>query len=366
VPAVLAMCERGALGGKALLRAVVLGYDVCCRLTMALDATPAWHAGLSTHSFGGTFGAAAAAGALARLNAKQIRSLLSYAAQQCGGMSCLVRDAEHVEKAFDLGGMPARNGVTAALMVAAGFTGVQDVFSGERNFFDAHAINAKPHELTLELGTRYEIMSTNIKKWCVGSPIQAALDSLLALMTAHRLEAGDVGNVTVRVDVRGAKIVDNRPMPDINLQHMLALMLVDGSLSFAASHDVERMKDPRVLAMKKRVQLVPTPELNDARPRRQGIVEITTRDGRVLTHRTYAVRGTADNPMTAAEVQEKAFDLLAPILGMRRTRALIGTIWNLDRAGDVRTLRPLVLINTSKRVPANRTRARSVPAGESR
>jgi 2-methylcitrate dehydratase PrpD len=137
-------------------------------------------------------------------------------------------------------------------------------------------------------------------------------------------------------------------------------------LSFAASHDVERMKDPRVLAMKKRVQLVPTPELNDARPRRQGIVEITTRDGRVLTHRTYAVRGTADNPMTAAEVQEKAFDLLAPILGMRRARALIGTIWNLDRVGDVRTLRPLVLINTSKRVPANRTRARSVPAGESR
>src|SRR6185503_3026716 len=118
--------------------------------------------------------------------------------------------------------------------------------------------------------------------------------------------------------------------PDINMQHMLALMLVDGKVTFDASHDVSRMKDPKIAAMKKRIALVPSPELNDARPRRQGIVEVTTLDGRALTHRTYAVKGTADNPMTRAEVEEKALDLLASVVGARRARALVETVWKLD------------------------------------
>jgi 2-methylcitrate dehydratase PrpD len=141
---------------------------------------------------------------------------------------------------------------------------------------------------------------------------------------------------------------------------MLALMLVDGGLSFAASHDAPRMKESRVLAMKKRIQLVPSPELDDARPRRQAIVEITTRDGRVLAHRTYAVKGTADNPMTGAEVQEKALDLLAPILGMRRAQSLIASIGKLDRVEDMRTLRPLVRVAPAKRRMADRRHTPSV------
>ncbi|HEV8518037.1 MAG TPA: MmgE/PrpD family protein [Burkholderiales bacterium] len=342
VPAALAMAERGRSGGTAMLRAVVLGYDVCCRLTMALDAPRSWHAGLSTHGFGGTFGAAAAAGALARLNARQVRHLLSYAAQQASGVSCLVRDSEHIEKAFDLGGLPAQNGVRAATMVAQGFTGVDDVLSGERNFLSTYSINPNPDELIRELGSRFEIMHTNVKKWSVGSPIQAALDSLLALLTEHRLIARDVEKVVVRVDPRGAGIVNDRPMPAINLQHMLAVMLHDGTLGFASAHDEARMQDPRVRALKQRIELVATPELTQARPRRQAIVEITTRDGRTLSHRTYAVRGTADNPMTRSEVEEKFRDLAAPVVGARRAAAVIAAVSDIESIVDMRKLRPLL------------------------
>src|SRR5690349_6213324 len=137
VPAALAMAERNLRSGAALLRAVVLGYDVCARISKTLGIERFRSAGHSTHSYGGTFGAAAA-GALAGINAEQARYLLSYAAQQASGLSCWARDVEHVEKAFDFGGMPARNGVTAATMVASGFTGVEDVFAGDRGFFHAH------------------------------------------------------------------------------------------------------------------------------------------------------------------------------------------------------------------------------------
>src|SRR5438046_4963486 len=91
----------------------------------------------STHSISGTFGSAAAAGCAASLNTQQMRWLLSYTGQQASGLASWQRDTDHIEKSFDFGGMAARNGVTSALLVQAGGTGVDDVFSGADNFFQA-------------------------------------------------------------------------------------------------------------------------------------------------------------------------------------------------------------------------------------
>src|SRR5919108_1189432 len=129
VPAALAMGEHKRRDGNALLRAVVLGYDIGTRSNFTLGPQKLRDLGHSSHSFGPLFGAAAAAGALAGLNADQTRYLLSYTAQQAAGVDCWARDREHVEKAFDFGGMPARNGVAAATIADAGFTAVDDVFS---------------------------------------------------------------------------------------------------------------------------------------------------------------------------------------------------------------------------------------------
>jgi 2-methylcitrate dehydratase PrpD len=348
VPAALAMAERERRNGTSLLRAVALGYDVGTRVNMALHGYDFRDAGHSTHSMGPTFGAAAAAGALAGVNADRARWLLSYAAQQCSGVSCWMRDEEHIEKAFDFGGMPARNGVVAAAMVSAGFTGVEDVFSGERNFFVAYDETRRigkapePERLARELGTTYEMMNTNIKRWSVGSPIQAPLDSLLDLIRAHKLKADDVEKIVVRVAKQGANTTDNRNMPDICMQHMCAVMLIDGIVTFESAHDEKRMRDPGVLAVRSRVELHGDEELTRALPSRQGIVELRLRDGRELKHHTRAVRGTAQNPMTRAEVDEKAYHLMAPILGKARTRKLCDAVWNIERTKDARALRPLL------------------------
>jgi 2-methylcitrate dehydratase PrpD len=343
VPAALAIGERNRASGRALLRAIALGYDLSSRLTMSLDAYEFREDGHSTHSFGPMFGAAAAAGALLGFNARQMRHLLSYTVQQASGVSCWMRDPDHVEKAFDFGGMPARNGTYAALMVASGMTGVEDVFSGERNFFVAYGRKPRPQVLAQRLGRTFEIMNTNIKRWSVGSPIQAPLDSLLELITRHGVRAADVEHIDVRVARQGANTVDNRDMPDICLQHLAAVMLLDGTVSFASSHDLARMRDPKVLALRKRVTLSGDAALTRAMPSRQGIVTLTLKDGRRLTHHTKAVRGTAQNPMTRAEVDAKCFDLLAPSLGRARARRLCDMVWTIDRLPDVRRLRPLLM-----------------------
>ncbi len=341
VPAALAMAEARRASGTALINAVALGYDVGARVNFALGAMRFHLAGHSTHSFGALFGAAAAAGALAGLNADEMRWLLSYTAQQASGVSCWMRDPDHIEKAFDFGGMPARNGIAAALMVASGMSGVEDVLSGERNLLFAFEAEDGAAALTRGLGSDYEIINANIKKWSVGSPIQAALDSLEALMREHPVAAGEVEKVEVQVQDLEAAVVDNRDMPDICLQHLTAIMLIDGTVTFASAHDQRRMRDRKVLALRNRITLSGSADLTRAGGR-QAIVELYLRGGHRLAHHTRAVRGTADNPMTHAEVDAKCADLFSPVLGGRRARKLLDTLWALEKVKDVRKLRPLL------------------------
>lgn len=342
VPAALAMAESRAAGGAALLRAVALGYDIGTRASLALGGHDLAAAGRDSHSIGTMFGAAAAAGSLAGLNADQVRHLLSYMGNQAAGLSNYARDTEHIEKAFVFGGMPARNGAAAATMVAFGMTAVDDAFSGDRNLFAAFAPTAKPDEFARGLGATFEIVNTNIKRWTTGSPIQAPLDSLSYLIKTHKIKADDVERVVVRVFTHGAQITDNNSMPDINMQYMVSVMLLDGTATLQAAHDHARMHDPKVMAMRSRVELHGDPELDRALPRRQGIVELTLRDGRVLRHHTPDVRGTPKNPMPRDEVEEKCFLLCAPVIGKKRACELVNTIWNVEGVNNVRELRRLL------------------------
>ncbi len=342
VPAALAMAEREKADGLSFLKAVVAGYDIGCRMTQALGVDNVHAAHRATHAIGNTFGAAAAAASVARLDAGKVRYVLSYTAQQTSGVNYWARDTEHIEKAFVFAGMPARNGVTAAVMVEMGFTGVNDPFSGDDNFLEAFSSSPRPELLAEGLGKRYEIMFTNIKKFPVGSPIQAPLDALLTLVKKHKLASRNVKSVTARLPEAAARIVNGRNMPDVNLQYILAVGLLDGYLDFEAAHSYERMNAPAVIETEKKIGLVADPALNSARFPRQAVVEITTEDGAVLREHVTSVRGTVDNPLTREEVAEKGLFLMAPLLGEGRVRELIDRIWHLEQVENVRELRPLL------------------------
>jgi 2-methylcitrate dehydratase PrpD len=343
VPAALAIGERNRLPGETVLRAIVLGYDMCARILLALRPMPFLRSGHHAGAFGQALGSAVAAGALLKLDALQVRYLLSYYGQQASGLYTMFRDPEHIEKAYAMGGMPAHNGTAAALMVAHGFTGVEDVFSGERDFFFTFAPEggANPAELTRGLGSDYEVLRGGIKRWPVGGPIQGPLHVLRDLIQQHKLKAKDVERVIARMPDKELEIVNNRDMPDISVQHLLALMLVDGAVTFASAHDFARMKDPKVLAVRKRVEAVGDPGLTDAQRRWRCVMEIRLKDGRVLKHQTMAAKGSFENPLTPAEEEEKALDLIVPVLGKKRSRELLDTLWKLEKVKDVRALRRL-------------------------
>ena len=341
VAAALAVAEREGRSGMDLLRAVVLGYDVCCRFLMALGPDLVRGTHRSAEGVGSTFSAVGAAASLARLDETGMRYALSYAAQQVSGLWSWTSDNEHVEKAFDFSGMGARNGVTAVTMVQAGFTGVRDVFDCEHNVLEALSSQPHPAEMVADLGSRFWIAETSIKTYSVGYPIQSAVDAFLTLRRENSLRVDNVERIVVRLPADGAGIVDNSSMPDVNLQYIIALALVDGAVSFANSHSYERMADPQIRAVKERVQLVADRKLVDPAAPRSGMVEATLKDGRTVSHFTRFPPGTKENPLNTEGLNAKVRDLMAPVLGAERTTNLIQRVNALEEVRDVRDLRPL-------------------------
>ena len=342
VPAALAMAEREGSSGEEMLRAVVLGYDLCCRFLMALGPDLVRGGHRSAEGTSSTMGSAAAAASLAKLDQTGMRYVLSYAAQQVSGIWSWVRDLEHVEKAFDFSGMGARNGVTAATMVQMGFTGVWDVLDGEHNVLQALSPLPDPGQMLDALGTRFFVRETAIKPYPVGYPIQPALDAFFELHRQHGLTVEKVSRITVCLPEDGAGIVNDRSMPDVNCQHMLSLALLDGAVTFESAHSHNRMSDPAVLAVKELVNLVADPELMDPEAPRSAKVEVVLKDGRTVSHFTPHAYGTKQNPMETDSVNAKARVLMEPVLGPSRTEEVIQRVNGLEDVANVLELMPFL------------------------
>ena len=216
------------------------------------------------------------------------------------------------------------------------------MLDGEHNALQALSTEPKPEEMVAGLGSRFFVTETAIKPFSVGYPIQAPLDAFLTLVREHGLNESNVESIVVRLPEDGARIVNNRSMPDVNCQHIIAVALVDGGVSFEDSHSYERMADPKVRAVKERVQLIADRELMDPAAPRSGRVEVKLRDGRTVSHFTRHAPGTKENPLDTESVNEKARLLMAPVLGDERTEEVIRRVNALEELDDVRALRPFL------------------------
>jgi 2-methylcitrate dehydratase PrpD len=133
-------------------------------------------------------------------------------------------------------------------------------------------------------------------------------------------------------------------MPNVNCQYLIATGLVDGKVSFANSHSSEHMADPQIRAVMQRVQVVGDPKLNDPAAPRSGLVEVTLRDGRAVSHFTRFPPGTKENPVNTEAVNAKALDLMAPVLGAKQAEAVVQRVNSLEDLGNVRELVRLLTV----------------------
>src|SRR6202035_4365424 len=190
-----------------------------------------------------------------------------------------------------------------------------DVLSGPNNFVESYNSKADPSGMIEQLGERYGVVQTTIKKWTTGGPIQAPLDALENLRKRQPFAADQVKQVVVRAATSAAYTVNNRDMPDICLQHLVAVMLVDKTVTFRSAHDKARMQDPAILRERAKIELLPDKGLEGHMPQREAIVELISADGTQRSEHVLAVRGTAENPMSREELLAKCTDLIAPVMG---------------------------------------------------
>lgn len=342
VAAALGVAEARGGSGAGLLRAVIAGYEIALRVPRALGTANLRRAGLANHGIGPVFGSAAAAASLLGFDRVQVGDVLSCCAQQASGSWQWLLDVAHIEKSLVFAGMGARNGLTAALLVEAGYRGVPDSIDHPGGWWRSGPFSAGDADLdslTDRLDVPVALELTAYKRYPVGGPTQPAVEALLALV--GEVDPAEVERVHIAMPGRAVAFRDAE-MPALNLRYLAALILVDGDLDFVAAQSLDRMHhDPAVAARMGTVEVVhdPDQETGEGRDRAESArVTATLRSGEEVERFVPFVRGFPTHPMARDDVEAKARELMAPHLPPERTDRIIEACADLDhleRAADL-------------------------------
>ncbi len=340
VSTALALAEREHRPGSEVLRAVIAGYELTCRVPKALGVRQTRSLGISSHGLGPLFGAAATAASLLHFDEAQVGDVLSYCAQQASGSWQWLLDVRHIEKSFVFAGMPARNGVQAALLVEAGFTGVPRAFDQPGGWFRAAMFAAgadyQPGYLTDGLGERFEMPLVGYKRYPVGGPTQPVVEAMLRL--AGRVAAAEVR--TIVIEMPGSpRAFASAEMPALNLPYLCAIILLDKKLDFDAAQSIARMRDDEeARTLMAHVEVAHDPA-QEAEPRVESArITVDLEDGSREVEFVEHVRGFPANPMSHDDIEEKAVELLAPKLGEAGARRVVELAWAIETLPDASVL----------------------------
>jgi 2-methylcitrate dehydratase PrpD len=197
-----------------------------------------------------------------------------------------------------------------------------------------------------DLAKNRHVTKTDIKQYPIGGPIQPAAQALEHLISAESLRADSVRSIEVRLPTGFAYVVNNRPMPDINLQYIMSILLLEGRITFENSHDYERFNSQEAAEIMSRVRLIGDPELDltDEQIAANGrtwraIVTVETTDGRRLIERVDACRGSHSNPITWERLAAKAHMALHGVMAAGQVDDLIKWVQDVETATSSRELR---------------------------
>jgi len=235
VPAALAAAELVDASGVDLIAAIVIGFEVCCRLGMALDPTAHYARGFHPTATAGTFGAAAAAGRLLGLDVAGMEAAFGVAASQASGSLQFLENGAW-NKRYQVG-EAAMKGLMAATLSSEGFIGAKDALDGRHGFLKGYSDGADPRRAVADLGRTWETMRIGVKPYPACRYTHAAVDGLLELCRSKELDASDISRITVGLHRNGIALV-GAPIE----AKRRARSVVDGqfSMPFAAAVALQR------------------------------------------------------------------------------------------------------------------------------
>lgn len=337
--AALAAAQAAGISGRELIAAVVAGYEVMNRISLAA-APHLIKRGCHPTGHTGPFGAAAAAGRAFGLSRGQMLHALGLAGVQSSGLMQAPNEGAMARRLY--GGRPAQSGVQSAELAALGFTGPEQVLEGEAGFYRAYAEAYDPAKLTAGLGSSYLIMEVAVKPHSTCGGFHSALDAILAIRRAHDVRPGDVAAIVGAIphlsDAHAGYDVPSITGAQYRLPYCLAVALHDGAAT-APQFTEAKIRDAAILqtAGKVRTEFIGTPGAD--MPAR---VTVTLRDGRSFTEEVPYPKGSPKNPLSESDRREKFRDLAGLVLPADRVAAIERTVDGLDDLPSLEKLTDLL------------------------
>jgi len=340
VPAALAAAEMCDASGKELIAAVVAGYEVQIRLSLALNPTAHYDQGFHPTATCGVFGAAAAAGKLLSLDAKAIQSAFGIALSQAAGTMEFLTEGAWTKRSHV--GQAAQNGLICAVMAGEGFQGPEEAFEGRYGFLHAYSPKSEPDKVIAGLGETWETMRIAVKPYPSCRYSHAAIDGIISLMKEHGFSASDVEEVEIGVPETGWKIIggpDDKTNPksivdgQFSMPFCAAVALREGGLSW--DDYKTHLNDETTRALTAKVSTVVDERAQAEFPANMsGVTRIRTAKGE---YEAFVVvpRGEPDNFLADDEFRAKFNGLCVPYLGEDKALRLADQLLALEQANSI-------------------------------
>ena len=348
VPAALAVAEREGSDGRAFLLAVAVGYEAALRVGEAVNPSHYrfWH----PTGTAATFGAAAAAGSLLRLDPGQMLDALGSAGTQAAGLWEFNADgamSKHLHP-----GKAAFNGVLAADLAKAGFTGASRILEGERGFIRAMSAASDAARVVDGLGDHWKVSENCFKLHaCCGhthTAIDIALDLRAQLGWTDREALTQLREIRVSTYDPGYEIVRERNprtpyQAKFSLAYVIAAALLEGKVGLEQFTPERFMTsgvgEAGIAALLDLMTIEVDPALSACYPQAwPAHIWLVLADGRIIDARADYPRGNPENPVSAATLEAKATDLIAPRYGPNVAHRIIEAVRDLDETPNMAAL----------------------------
>ena len=340
IPAALAAGEMVGASGADVLAGIIAGYEVTCRVALALPAAEHYDRGYHPTATCGAFGAAAAAARVLGLDADGVAGALgTVLSQAAGSLQFLVNGAW--TKRFQVG-WAANNGLMAATLVREGFKGASEALEGKHGFMHAYAPNPTPERAVQDLGTVWELMNTAVKPYPSCRYGHAGIDAALALRAANDIKPAEIAAVRLGLPRSGMMLIGAPPDKKADPRNVvdgqfsgpfvIASALATGAMGWDS---YALLDDPTVRALLPKVECTFDPEIEAEFPTNMsGKLTIEAR-GRTFVSKVVVPKGEPSNFLSEAELRSKFAGLTDAVLGADRSTVLASAVLGIDRASDV-------------------------------
>ncbi|MBI1992833.1 MAG: MmgE/PrpD family protein [Deltaproteobacteria bacterium] len=343
------MGEALGASGKRVLEAAVAGMEVMCKV--GLVAPGQFHArGFHPTALCATFGAAAAAGKLYKLESSRWTDAFGICGSQSSGIIEYLADGSWTKRLHP--GWSAHGGIIAVLLARRGFRGPASVFEGRHGFYRAFGAGEEGANLDrlAELGKSWEIPRLAFKSYPCGSISHPYMDCALKLREKYSFRPEQIEEITCRVAEgtvhRLWEPIQEKQRPSssygakFSLPYSVAVMLVRGKAGLEEFSD-KAIRDPEILAVAQKVRY--ELDLTIDYPRHfSGHVRLRLKDGTVREESQPHPRGGLESPLPPEEIEEKFRANAAFALPKGKVEKIVSAVRKLEKLRSVRELAKLL------------------------